>query len=30
MRIVVEGEAGGLLQGMPVTVLVKVDKGTAP
>lgn len=30
MRIVVEGETGGLLQGMPVTVLVKVDKGTAP
>lgn len=30
MRIVVEGEAGGLLQGMPVTVFVKVDKGTAP
>jgi HlyD family secretion protein len=30
MRIVVEGETGGLLQGMPVTVLVKADKGTAP
>jgi HlyD family secretion protein len=30
MRIVVEGETGGLLQGMPVTVFVKVDKGTAP
>jgi len=30
VRIVVEGETGGLLQGMPVTVFVKVDKGTAP
>lgn len=30
VRIVVEGETSGLLQGMPVTVLVKADKGTAP
>lgn len=30
VRIVIEGETSGLLQGMPVTVLVKADKGTAP
>ena len=30
MRIVVEGETGGRLQGMPAMVFGKVDKGTAP